>query len=451
MPRMMSMSPAGMRGLVERLAALPAEERTRLIASMTVDDLEKLDRAFEAWAHPAQRPPEGNWRVWLIQAGRGFGKTRAGAEWVLRLATVPGRPVRIALVGATADEVRSVMVEGESGILASARGRPRPKWEPSLGRLTWPNGSMAFVHSAENPDGLRGPQHHHAWCDEVAKWSHAEETWNNLQMGMRLGEAPRTMVTTTPRPVPIMRRLAAMQDAVVTRGTTAENVTLPPAFLAAMEADYGATRLARQELGGELIDEVQGALWSRDLIERSRASAEPAGDVERDYARVVIGVDPPASSGGDACGIVAVGLGHDGVGYVIGDHSVAGVSPEGWASRVAAAAEAHRADLVVAEKNMGGDMVEAVLRSADIALPVRGAHAGKGKCARAEPVSLLFERGKARLAGCFPELEDEMAGMVMGGPYQGPGRSPDRADAMVWAMSEVMIGHARAQPRVRLL
>lgn len=437
----------GMRTLVHKLAPLPRAIREQMVRLLSALDRRKLEASFTAWASEGQLAPAGKWRTWLIMAGRGFGKTRAGAEWVLDMAKGPG--VRIALVGATADEVRQVMVEGESGILACAGlRRARVRWEPSLGRLTWPNGSSAHVHSAEAPEGLRGPQHHHAWCDELGKWGGSLATWDNLQMGLRLGEASRTLVTTTPRAVPLLRRVRARTGTVETGGRTDENVTLPRAFLETMTEDYGGTRLARQELGGELIEDVEGALWSRDAIERSRAGAGAGGG---SWRRVVIGVDPPASTGGDACGIVAVGLGEDGVGYVIGDHSISGASPEGWARRVAAAAEAHGASLVVVEKNMGGDMVESVLRSADIALPVRGVHAAQAKAARAEPISLLFERGKARLAGCFPELEDEMAGMVSGGRYQGPGRSPDRADAMVWAMSELMMGRARPMPRVRML
>jgi phage terminase large subunit-like protein len=413
---------------------------------MSPADLLRMDAHFEAWALPGQRPPEGQgWRTWLMMAGRGFGKTRAGAEWISGLATQKGRPVKIALVGASEDEVRKVMIEGESGLLAVApRGR-RPVWEPSRRRLSWPGGSEAFVYSGEAPDGLRGPAHHFAWCDELAKWARPEETWDNLQMGLRCGERPRALVTTTPRPIPILKRIEAEARTVKTAGRTSDNAHLPAEFVLAMAETYGGTRLGRQELEGLLIADVEGSLWPRALIERSRQS----GTLPRDWRRVVVGVDPPASATGDACGIVVCGLGHDGTGAVLADASVAGLGPEGWARAAAAAAAAWGADRVVAEANQGGAMVESVLRGADIALPVKLVHASRGKVARAEPVAALFEAGRAKFFGGFPELEDELAGLTAGGGYQGPGRSPDRADAMVWALTELMLGQKRAVPRIR--
>lgn len=432
--------------LAVALARGEQAEAERLIRLMTPADALAFDADFEAWSHDSQTEPKGEgWRVWLMQAGRGFGKTRAGAEWITTLATQRGRPVRIALVGATLDEVRNVMIEGESGLLAvGGQRRRRPRWEPSRGTLTWPGGSVAQAFSAEAPDGLRGPQHHFAWCDELAKWRHASETWDNLQMTLRAGTRPRALVTTTPRTVPILKRIATDPRAIVTRGRTDDNLNLPDAFVEAMIGLYGGTRLGRQELDGELIEEVEGALWTRALIEERRARAPET------LRRIVIGVDPPASAAGDACGIVACALGADGIGYVLGDHTVSGRSPEGWARAVAAAAEAWGAELVIVETNQGGEMVESVLRSADVMLPVRPVRARFGKSQRAEPVAALFEGGKARFAGAFAELEDELAGLLAGGGYEGPGRSPDRADAMVWAMAELMLGKARA-PRVRAL
>jgi len=362
--------------------------------------------------------------------------------------------VRIALVGATADEVRKVMIEGESGLLAVGKGRAAPKWEPSLGRLRWRGGSQAFVYSGENPDGLRGPAHHFAWCDELAKWARPDETWDNLQMTLRAGERPRALVTTTPRPIGLLKRIQAERWTVTTSGRTRDNANLGEEFLQVMAETYGGTRLGRQELDGELIEDIEGALWTRALIEGCRAPLHHPSDgfpprAGEDFSRVVIGVDPPASAGGDACGIVAVGLGRDGVGYVLGDYSVRGLSPEGWARAVAGAADLHGADRVVAEKNNGGDMVESVLRGADVALPVKPVHASRGKSARAEPVAALFEKGRAKFAGVFRELEDELAGLSIGGSYAGPGNSPDRADAMVWAFTELMLGKADRVPRVR--
>jgi phage terminase large subunit-like protein len=303
---------------------------------------------------------------------------------------------------------------------------------------------MAFAYSGEDPEKLRGPEHHFAWCDELAKWRYPDAAWDNLMLGLRLGQKPRTLVTTTPQPIPLLNRIIAAQSTKLTGGRTRDNPNLPDAFVEAAIGVYGGTRIGRQELDGELIEDAEGALWTRTLIEASRA-----GPGEEEYRRVVIGVDPPASSSGDACGIVAVGLGGDGVAYVIGDHSMAGLSPEGWARRVAEAYAVHQADRVIAENNNGGDMVESVLRGAALNLPVKRAFATRGKTARAEPVAALFEKGRAKFAGAFPELEDELAGLTTGGGYQGPGRSPDRADAMVWAMTELMLGKEAQAPRVR--
>jgi phage terminase large subunit-like protein len=438
----------------------PPEVVRAFFAKMTPADLLRYDADFESWAHDSQiEPEEEGWRTWLMMAGRGYGKTRAGVEWISRLATQRGRPVRIALVGATELDVRRVMVEGESGLLAVGAGiGRRPAWEPSLGRLTWPGGSVAEIFSAEAPERLRGPQHHFAWCDELAKWTRAEETWDNLQMTLRAGTRPRVLVTTTPRggrAGPLLKRIDAEPRTVTTRGRTDDNVTLPTAFLDAMLATYGGTRIGRQELDGELIEDVEGALWTRSLIEDCRVPARgllqhPAGAGE-DLRRVVVGVDPPASATGDKCGIVVCGLGADGLAYVLADRSAGGLSPEGWARRVAATAEAWGAERVVVENNQGGEMVESVLRTVDAALPVRPVRARYGKSERAEPVVILFEQGRAKFAGAFPELEDELCGMMTGGGYEGPGRSPDRADAMVWALSELMLGKARAEPRIRVL
>ena len=268
------------------------------------------------------------------------------------------------------------------------------------------------------------------------------EAWNNLLMGLRLGDDPRALVTTTPRPTALMRRVLALPDAVVTRGSTRDNPHLPAAFVAAMEADYGGTRLGRQELDGEMIDDVAGALWPRALIERQRVRVAP------DLVRVVVGVDPPAGVGGDACGIVAAGVDARGHGFVIEDASVAGASPEGWARAVASCVARVEADRVVAEVNQGGAMVASVLRAADAALPLTTVHATRGKTVRAEPVAALYEAGRVWHAGAFPALEDELCGLSAGGGYDGPGRSPDRADACVWALTHLMLGR-RGEGRVR--
>jgi phage terminase large subunit-like protein len=428
------------RSRAEIVAADP--ERRALLNKLPEAALERLETHWEWWRRPAQAPPEGDWRAWMVMAGRGFGKTRMGAEWVREHAE-RNRRARIALVGATQEDVRRVMIEGESGLLAIAHWRMRPRWEPSLGRLTWPSGAQAEVFAATEPDKLRGPQHNLAWADEIAKWDNGEDTWDNLMMTLRSGR-PQVMATTTPRPVPLVRRLAADWSVKKTYGKTAANLTnLSAGFLEAMQV-YRGTRLGRQELHGELIEDVAGAMWTRKLLDERRAGSVP------DLVRIVVGVDPPASVGGDACGIVAVGLGRDGRGYVLEDASVEGATPERWAHAVAACAARQGADRIVAEKNQGGDMVESVLRSAEAGLPVTMAHAVLGKTARAEPVSLLYEAGKAWHAGVFPALEDELCGLQMGGGYAGPGRSPDRADALVWAMTELMLGK-RSAARVSFL
>jgi phage terminase large subunit-like protein len=428
----------------ERFALLPPEARLARLKKMGPAALARLDRHWAHWARDTQKAPAGDWRTWLVLAGRGFGKTRMGAEWVRARAEADGR-LRIALVGATLAEVRSIMIEGESGLLTIAPEEARPIWEPSLRQLTWRNGAMATAYSAAEPDSLRGPEHHIAWADEVAKWPDAERTWDMLAMTMRLGERPQVVATTTPRPVALVQRLVNATGVVRTYGTSLENrANLPAAWLQNMRGTYGGTRLGRQELDGELIEDVAGALWSRAMIEACRVEAAPS------LRRVVIGVDPTASAGGDACGIVVVALGDDERAYVLADATVSGQSPEGWAQAVAAAAARWDADKVIAEGNQGGAMVESVLRAADVSLPVRVVHARHGKVARAEPVAALYEAGRAFHVGAFPALEDELCGLIIGGGYEGPGRSPDRADALVWAMSEVMLG-PKAGPRVRVV
>ncbi len=429
---------------VVALSHLPEVLRERVLRSLTVGQYRELSARWDAWGHGGQIAPPGNWRVWLIRAGRGFGKTRAGAEWVTSVAHAhPG--ARIALVGHTVEDVRAVMINGTSGLIAVAPDDAPVRWRTTTNELSFASGARAYIYSAEAPEKLRGPEHNFAWCDELAKWRDGDRAWDNLLLGLRLGDNPQVLVTTTPRPNALMRRVMAMDGLVETRGKTRDNPHLPASFVAAMEADYGGTRLGRQELDGELIDDVPGALWTRGMIEAARVKrAAP-------LVRVVVGVDPPAGGeGGDACGIVAAGLGADGLGYVIEDASVAGASPEGWARAVAGCAARHRAECVVAEKNQGGDMVRSVLLAAKADLPLRLVHASRGKVARAEPVGLLYEAGKVRHVGAFPALEDEMCGLGAGGEYAGPGRSPDRADALVWALTELMLGR-RGRARIAKL
>ena len=439
------------REAVEALLALPPDETRRIIEEIGAAGAAMLRADWPAWVRAGQEPPNGDdWRVWLMMAGRGFGKTRAGAEYVSALARAhPG--ALIALVAASPDEARRVMVEGPSGLIAAARPGAEAeamRWQPTLGRLVFASGAEAQCYSGAHADSLRGPEHHFAWCDEIAKWAQAQAAWDNLMLGLRAGARPRALVTTTPRPVAVLKAIVGSEATVRTGGATSDNPFLAACARADAERRYGGTRFGRQELEGELIEDVEGALWWPELIEARRAGAAAADGAQVPAMRAVfIGVDPPASVEG-ACGIVACGLGDDGIGYVLGDHSAAGLTPDGWARKVAAAAEAWDAYRIVVEVNNGGDMIAAVLRSAGVALPVKPARAVAGKSLRAAPVAALFECGKARFAGRFPELEAELRGLTLDGRYQGPGRSPDRADAMVWAMTEAMEAGRRHAPRI---
>jgi phage terminase large subunit-like protein len=358
--------------------------------------------------------------------------------------TVPGVPVHIALVAATLDEARRIMVEGVSGILACALPGEVADWSPARRTLSFANGAVATLYSGTSPESLRGPEHDFAWCDELAKWNKAAESWSNLQLGLRRGVHPRVLVTTTPRPGPVLEKILAQPRTVQTGGSTRDNLFLPDDYLRSMEGLYGGTRLGAQELDGVLQGGVEGSLWPRGLIARSRAAAPVS------CTRIVIGVDPPASANG-TCGIVVCGLGAEGRAYVLADASVSGMSPEGWARVVAGAAQTWGTDQIIVEKNQGGDMAAAVLRGADARLSLRLEHAAIGKALRAEPIALLFERGEAFFAGDFPELEAELTGLVAGGGYQGPGHSPDRADACVWALWALKLAPVRAMPRIRTL
>ncbi|WP_443147442.1 DNA-packaging protein [Prosthecomicrobium sp. N25] len=418
------------------------------MAGLSPEEAARLGDDWILWARDDQLPPPGPWTTWLILGGRGAGKTRAGAEWVKALAL--GRrpfaalPVgRIALVGETFADVRDVMIEGVSGLLRVHRRADRPVWKPSLRRLEWPNGAVAQAFSSEDPEALRGPQFEAAWGDEVAKWRHAEESWDMLQFGLRLGETPRQLATTTPRPVPLMRRLLAEAGTVVTRASTRANAFhLAPRFLDAVVGRYRGTRLGRQELDGEMIEDRADALFRREDLERLRVEQAPP------LARIVVAIDPPASAakGADACGIVAAGRAEDGTAYVLADLSAAGLRPADWAARAIGLYRSLDADALVAEVNQGGDMVAAVLREVDPGVPVKSVRATRGKYVRAEPVAALYAQNRVRHAGVFPELEDEMADFGPGGLSDG--RSPDRLDALVWALTHLML-EGRGSPKVR--
>ena len=435
--------------LLEQLADLPKAEADALIRALAPDAAAAFEYHWRYRARPEQLPPEGSWRVWLLMAGRGFGKTRCGAEWV-RAEVKAGRR-RIALVAPTAADARDVMVEGELGILAISPDHERPLYEPSKRRLTWPNGAIATTYSADEPERLRGPQHDAAWCDELGSWRFPE-AWDMLMFGLRLGIDPRVMVTTTPRPTRLIRSLVDDPKTAITRGTTyANRANLAGAFLDQIVKKYEGTRLGRQELNAELLDDVPGALWNRGLIEAARP---PMGFVLPDLVRVVVAIDPAASSGEDAdeTGIIVAGKDKDSRGYVLADLS-GHYTPTEWARIVVSAYRAHGADRVVAEINNGGEMVEATLRVVDDNVAYTGVHATRGKVVRAEPVAALYEQGRIRHMGAFTQLEDQMCEFTpdldRSKPKRDPtdpsslgkgGRtSPDRADALVWAFTELLV------------
>jgi phage terminase large subunit-like protein len=412
------------------------QERARFVQLLDV-----LRHDWQSIARPSQLAPAGDWLCWLTLAGRGYGKTRQGAEWILQEVRAKNAR-RIALVGPTAADVRDVMVEGESGILACARAGERPIHEPSKRRLTWPNGAIASLYSAEEPDRLRGPQHDLAWADELAAWKYYADTWAMLMLGLRLGRHPRVAVTTTPRPIRIIRELVAAPTTAVTRGTTYDNLAnLAPSFREQILARYEGTRLARQELHAEILDDVEGALWTLAELDEGRVTDDRLVDL----VRTVLGVDPAATSGEDSdeTGIVVAASGADGRGYVLADRSCR-LSPDGWGRRAIQAAQDFRADCVVVEKNQGGEMCELVLRTAAAAMGVplprvKLIPAKVGKRLRAEPVAALYEQRRVSHVGSLPVLEDQMAGWA--GPDSG--YSPDRLDALVHALTELMLEPAR--------
>ena len=426
---------AGQKARVKRL-------RQALKACVTERAAEEMLEAWWLNAHAAQLAPEGPWRTWMLMGGRGAGKTRAGAEWIRELVE-SGVAKRIALVGPSLHDVREVMIAGPSGLCAIGNDATRPKYEVTRRRLVWPaygkcEGAVAFAFSAEDPDSLRGPQFDAAWCDEIGAWAKDLDTWKTLAFGMRLGAAPRIVATTTPRPRALVKMLAAKAAAerggvVMTQAATRANAqNLSPEFVEALEEDYGGTPLGRQELDGELIEDLEGALWTRAMIEAARCFVEDAEGLER----IIVAVDPPASATrrSDACGIVVAGV-KDGVVYVLADATVRGLRPAEWAKRVAATAEAWGAGLVVAESNQGGEMVRDVLEAAgEGEVRVKLEHASKGKRDRAEPVSARYARGTVRHVRVMKELEDEMCSFGAQGA-DGRSRSPDRVDALVWAVT----------------
>jgi len=434
----------------------PPDEIEAFLAGLDENAILALPYLFEFWAMAHQIPPSGAWKTWVILGGRGAGKTRAGAEWVR--AEVEGakpldrgRSQRVALVGETIEQVREVMIFGESGIMACSPPDRRPKWEATRKRLIWPNGATAQVFSAFDPDGLRGPQFDAAWVDELAKWKKARAAWDMLQFGLRLGDTPRQVVTTTPQNTAVLREILDAGSTVTTHAPTSANrAYLAKSFLEEVSAKYAGTRLGRQELEGELLTETEGALWTGAMIEAARVDEVEAFD------RVVVAVDPPVTghAGSDACGIVVVGAVTSGPpvewrACVLEDASVEAASPKVWAEAAIAAMARHGADRLVAEVNQGGDLVETVIRQIDPMVAYRGVRAARGKVARAEPVAALYEQGRVRHVRGLGALEDQMAQISARG-FEGRG-SPDRVDALVWALSDLMIEPAAGwrAPRVR--
>ncbi len=438
--------------IVHRFCKLPKHPRLKMVLAIS----KKLRRKFRyCWtlkARPDQLPPDQNWLIWLLLGGRGSGKTRAGAEWIRERVKKGAR--RIALIAASYNEAREVMIEGESGLLNIGPPEERPVYYSSRRRLEWPSGAVGQIFSGEDPDGLRGPQFDTGWADEYCAWRYPLKTLANLRLGLRLTSAagpPRLTVTTTPRPTKALREMMDTSGVVVSRARTLDNAAhLAPAFLSAVTDTYGGTRLGRQELDGQILTDHPGALWTRAMIER--ACFNPRSDyIRADYASVIVAVDPPASAGegADACGIIVAGRrlcppSHPSKAVILFDGTLQGRSPEGWAARTAELFEHYKADYVVAEANQGGDMVRTVLHAAAAHMPVRLVHASKSKTGRAVPVALTYEQGRVSHAARFPGLEDELCQM---GADESQAKSPDRADALVWAVTDLLLTR-RPEPRV---
>ena len=440
------------------LVSAPLEVQNRFLNELSESALLALPYLFEFWAMEHQMAPEGNWRSWLIMGGRGAGKTRAGAEWVRcqvegRRPLDPGRSKYVALVGETIDQAREVMVMGESGIIACSPPDRRPEWQATRRRLLWPNGAVAQVFSAQEPESLRGPQFDAAWVDEISKWRKGQEAWDMLQFALRLGDDPRVCVTTTPKNVPVLKAILGNPSTVLTHASTETNrAHLAGPFLEEIRARYAGSRLGRQELDGVLLEEVDGALWSLAGLERARVDEVPELD------RIVVAVDPPMTGkkNSDECGIIVAGAvtrgpPQDWRAYVLQDASVSSASPDKWARAAIRSMEAYGAERLVAEVNQGGDLVETVIRQVDPLVPYRGVHASKGKVARAEPVAALYEQGRVKHVRGLTQLEDQMCQMSLQG-YEKPG-SPDRVDALVWALHELIVTPASRwrRPGVRAL
>jgi phage terminase large subunit-like protein len=413
------------------LASLTPSEQEAALSRLTPTQIEFLKHDWHFWRREKQTPPPGDWTYWLIKAGRGYGKTRVGAEWVREC--VRDFPL-VNLAGATADDARDIMIEGESGILAVCPKDERPIYRKSDRQLHWPNGARSLIFTADEPERFRGKQHMKFWADELASWRYPE-AWIQMKLGLRLGARPQAVVTTTPRPTPLIKELLADPACVVTEGSTYENrPNLSPTFFATVIKQYEGTRLGRQELLAHVLDDNPNALFKRDWIERDRVVSHP------DLTRVVVAIDPAATNeeGSAETGIVVAGSAGDDF-YVLADRSLH-ASPEGWARAAIVAYHLHSCDRAVGEANNGGDMIEALLRNVDPNVSYEKVTATRGKMIRAEPISALYEQGRVHHVGTFPALEDQMAEWEPGMD------SPDRMDALVWALTELSTGGVRWLP-----
>ena len=451
-------TPCAVRSGASLIASGTPDAQKAFLDSLTDRELMALPTLFPFWALPHQMPPEGDWRTWVILGGRGAGKTRAGAEWVRSRCegATPrrkGPSRRVAIIGETYDQARDVMVFGESGILACSPQDQRPTWIAGRRLLRWTNGAEAQIFSAFDPEALRGPQFDAVWADELAKWKNGQATWEMVEFGLRLGADPRAVITTTPRNAEALRDLLAQPSCVRTHAPTRANAAnLADSFLVEIERRFGGTRLGRQELEGVMLQDAEGALWSSVRLQEMIVEKVETPD------RIVVAVDPPTTGhrGSDACGIVVAGVVMEGgpsdwQAVVLEDATVQAASPLDWATAAVKAYRRHGADRIVAEVNQGGDMVEAIVRQVDALVPYKGVNARKGKAARAEPVAALYEQGRVRHLRGLGALEDQMCLMTAQG-FEGTG-SPDRVDALVWALHELMIAPAQSyrSPRMRRL
>jgi len=435
--------------LVERIADLLPEDRAELLGRLTDEQLLALRWDWRAQARPKQVAPEGDWSTWIVRAGRGFGKTRTGAGWTHERAME--EPREIAYIAKTPADARDFMIEGPGGILRNTPPWECPLYEPSKRSLSWPNGSEATVFSSEDPNQLRGFSGDTAWLDEFAKWKNPEECWNQLQYGMRevSSDRPRQLITTTPRAIKVLRAIEARESTVTVTGSSYENLSnLAPEWVDDTLGQYEGTRLGRQEIHAEYLDDVPGALWNRKLIEETRWPSDREAPTR---VRVVVGVDPAASTseGSSETGIVVAAVGpcscrgeREMHGFVVSDRSLR-ASPDGWGRAAVRAYETYRGDRIVGERNNGGDMVEHVVRTVEKSVSFKSVYASRGKAIRAEPIAALYEQGKVHHLEPFPDLEDQMCTWVPGEP----GDSPDRVDALVWALTDLMVKAPRPRER----